>query len=734
MVKCILLSWACLVTNVLLAQFQYDVNQSIPVQAQDALSFPWAGGFNGAQVNTVDLNGDNQNDLVIYDKSVDKFSTFLRASNQWQYAPEFERLLPADVSAFVLLRDYNCDGKKDLFTFNTTVNGISVYRNTSAPGENISFSKVRIFIANTQTYTDILLSKGFTSLVNILPGVEDVPNITDMDGDGDLDILNMRFVNPSTAEYHQNFSMERYGKCDSLVFERQTQRWGDWQECSCGVFAFGTTCPPGGRTQHTGGKSLLALDVDNDGDQDVLFSEEQCSRIYLLTNQGNKDNPVFTGAQIFPSSNPVNLASFPVPSLEDVTFDNVPDLLASPNLNARVVFSNNFQQSLWIYNNAGTAQLPSFTFNRRNFLQDEMIDIGDNSVPAFADADNDGDLDMFIGTYTSGEFYGRIWHFQNVGTPTLPSFQLASDNWVLNDLLPFFNVKPQFADMDADGKLDLVFTATQFNTGASGLYYIPNRGSDAMQFSTANLVAIEVALAATENVLVVDVNSDGALDLLIGRADGSLEYRRNTGSPGSVTSYALISTNFLGFGSSVSRQNLALAVADLDADGNEDLVAGDQRGTLAIFSNFRQAGANPTPERDVIFDPLSETFYAKPLGGRIWPSFANLFNTSKPAIVVGNAAGGLYVLTNRITSELPPDPVITIFPNPVPLSESMKVKADRPVSMEVYSLLGQQLSTSLPIPANQEYPVELRNLSSGIYIARFSAGGKTYSQRFVVLR
>jgi hypothetical protein len=455
------------------------------------------------------------------------------------------------------------------------------------------------------------------------------------------------------------------------VFERQTQRWGDWQECDCGVFAFGTTCPSGGRTQHTGGKALLALDVDNDGDQDLLFSEEECPRLYLLQNQGTASNPVFSGAQLFPSSTPVNLASFPVPSIEDVTFDNVPDLLVSPNLNARALFSSNFQQSLWLYDNTGSAQLPSLSFNRRNFLQDEMIDIGDNSVPAFADIDNDGDLDMFIGTYTSEEFFGRIWFYQNVGTSSSPSFRFESNNWVLNDSQPFFNVKPQFADVNADGKLDLVFTATEFQNGVTGLYYIPNRGNGAMQFTTANLVAIPVTLAANENVLFVDVNNDGALDLLIGRADGSIEYRGNMGSPGSVGSYSLVSTDFLGWSNSA---NPALAVADLDADGNEDLVVGDQQGTLSVFSNFRNANTDAIPERYVVFDPFTETFYARTLGGRIWPSVANLFNTNKPAIVVGNTAGGIYVLTNRVASELPPDPVITIFPNPIPITEFLKVK------------------------------------------------------------
>lgn len=717
------------------AQFQYALDQSIPVQASsNELAFPWAGGLNGVQANNVDLDGDGQEDLLLYEKSVDKYWTFLRQDNAWKYAPEFESLLPTDVSSFVLLRDYNCDGRKDLFTFNSNVNGISVYQNTTAPGERISFEKVRIYISTTRSFTEILLSKGFTSQVNILPGVQDIPNIADMDGDGDLDILNMRFVNPSTAEYHQNFSMELYGRCDSLVFERQTQRWGDWQECSCGVFAFGTECPSGGRTQHTGGKALLTLDVDNDGDNDVLFSEEQCPRIYLLRNQGNADNPVFTNAELFPTTNPVGFNSFPAPSWADLDFDGVPDLLASPNLNGRVSFSNNFQQSLWQYKNTGSAAQPSFVLSTQDFLQNEMIDVGDNSAPAFADADGDGDLDMFIGSYSSPDFFGRIAFYENTGTASAPAFNLVTNNWLLNDLVPLYNIKPQFADINADGRIDLAFTATHFNTGNTTLYFIPNRSGSALQFSLNDLESLDFNIASTENILLVDVNDDGALDLLIGRLNGAVEFRQNTGGPGSTSSYALVSNAFLGLGPSVARPNSTFAAADLDADGGVDLVIGNQRGQISIIPNFKSAEINPAPLTDIVFDQFSEIYTSRSFGGRTWPAVANLFNANKPAIVVGNATGGLYLLKSQTGAELPDNPVITLFPNPLPYGTSLKVRADRPVSMEVFTIMGQQLNSAISIPANQNFEVNIQNLASGLYIARFRAGSRYISQRFLVLR
>jgi len=76
--------------------------------------------------------------------------------------------------------------------------------------------------------------------------------------------------------------------------------------------------------------------------------------------------------------------------------------------------------------------------------------------------------------------------------------------------------------------------------------------------------------------------------------------------------------------------------------------------------------------------------------------------------------------------------VVELFPNPVERNEPMKIKADRNMTVEFFTSLGQKLSQSYFIPANQEYPVVLSGLSSGIYLARFSYNGNTLSKRFVI--
>ncbi len=713
-----------------LSQFTYTVDQSIPVEVNGKfLLNPWAGGINSAQVNTMDLNADGLDDVVIYDKAASKISTFLAVNNTYRYAPEYEALFPDEISTFVVLRDYNCDGRKDIFTFGQI--GIFVFKNITQPGKPPAWKKLSFYNSETGLYSEVLLTKGF-SQVNLLPGTNDLPNFVDMDGDGDLDVLNMKFVAPSQAEYHKNFSMELYGTCDSLALVRQTQSWGGFIECSCGKIAFnGQTCAQiGGRIEHTGGKALLTLDADNDGDQDLLFSEESCSRIYYMENQGDASVAVMNGFSIFPASNPVGILLFPAPYLEDMDFDGKKDLISSPNLNGRNQLSNDFQQSLWFYKNTGTNQLPVFSFVKGNMLQEDMIDEGDGSAPAFIDIDQDGDEDLFVGKYTSPNLRGTISFYQNTGTSEVPAYTLVTEDYLGLSIVNLVNIKPQFVDIDKNGGSDLVFTATNPQNNRTSLYYIPSKSATSPSFGGQQIQLISVTLSTNENVTATDVDLDGRPDLLIGRSSGALEYWRNAGA--GVT-FGLFNDRYLGLGPSPVRQNLTAVSGDLDADGRDDLLVGDQSGQLFVYVDFRSAGPNPQPLTGLVYDTFSKSYTGKNLGGALRPVITRLMGNDQPEIVVGNTPGGLYILKNDHGTSLSEQMEITLFPNPLASGQSLSIISDRNVNMEIYNTLGVHIGYSAFIAVNQVFTYPLQGLAPGIYIARFSAGSKTLAKRFIIL-
>jgi hypothetical protein len=704
------------------AQFEYTIDQSIPVEKNgETLDLAWAGGLNAAQPNTMDINGDNKPDLVIFDRAANKVITYLNQNNKYIYSPEYESLFPTLVDQWMLLRDFNCDGKKDIFTSDPF--GIRVFQNVTETGQPLKWEDL-----------DILLTIGLSGTnINLKVNQSDIPAIDDIDGDGDLDILSLQFASTNgMVEYHKNMSIENTGKCGVMQLKLITKSWGGFTECACGKFSLdGQPCSslPNGRTQHIGGKAMVTIDFDHNGVRDLLFVEESCSNLYVLKNDGTKDNAHIASFAAFPESNPLNFQIFPAPYLEDVDFDGLSDLVVSPNTYLRSTFDDNLKQSLMLYKNTGTAALPVFTFVKNNFLQDEMIEIGDYAVPAFTDIDHDGDLDMFIGAYSTQTYRGSIYHFENTGTVSSPLFRYVTDDFLglkaamLQEVIPpLYNIKPQFVDMNADGETDLAFTATNASTGATRLYYIGSNNT---------ILPVNISIGATENLYVVDINLDGSKDVLIGKSTGALQYWKNLGSPG-FYNLTLDNGAYLGLGASITRQSLSVAVSDLDADGKEDLVTGDQHGVISVFENFRAFNTATLPQTDLIYNSLLKTYESKNLGARIWPTIANVFNMDKPAIVVGTTLGGLLVLKNDDGLQLYEEPQITIFPNPLPKGDPLSIRADRDVSLQIFSIVGQKMSESFSVPANQDYSLPINYVAPGMYIARFTTNGKNYSKKFII--
>lgn len=714
------------------AQFTYVYNQGPSVADIDGaqLTMPWAGGLNATQYNTMDLNHDGIDDLVLYDRMADKVITMLSMDNLHHYAPEYEIFFPEDISNWVLLRDFNCDGKKDLFTGD--VLGVKVYENVTEPGGNPAWKQFFFYSGFAGFKSPVLLSKGFTSKVNLQLQFDDLPAIVDADGDGDLDIFNFRFVGNGTVEFHKNFSVERYGTCDSLDFERVTQKWGNFTECSCGVVALnGDECPTAGRTKHAGGKSLLAFDADGDQDIDLVMSEAECTQMFLLRNDGTLLDPVINNVASFPPGRPVNLVIYPVAYHEDLDNDGQKDLLFSLNIFNKTFHNTNLSQSNLFYKNSGTTTNPTFTYLQSDFLQDRMIDVGDNAVPAFADYDGDGDYDMFVSRGGSQNFRSTVMLFENTGTEEAPAFRLINEDFFSFSLSEFFNVKIQFVDVNSDNTLDLAFTATNFFTGATNLFVVLNKSQSGFDFSGQSYIPVTFAMTYNENVHLTDVNTDGKVDILAGRGNGAMEYWINTGGP-SQFQFTLENSAFLGLTSSVTRQHPSAATGDLDGDGNDDLVLGDQSGKIQIISDYKNASDASGAATEVVFNPLLGYYAQQNLGGRIWPTIVNLFKSTKPAVVTGNVLGGLGILKNDDGESLPDSPLIQIYPNPVFADRTLKLRIDRPAFVQLISTLGQQLTDPLKLQPQKTYEYALPTLSAGVYILRFTVRGKSYTRQIVI--
>ena len=707
------------------AQFQFRLDNTVPVEdaTQQLLISPWTGGLNAAEYNTMDLNADGEDDLVLFDRMAQKVITFLAIDNQYVYSPAYEAAFPTEILNWVLLRDYNNDGKKDLFTGDLF--GIRVFTNVTTS----SFPEWELFhfYVSPTSSSDVLLSQGLSGLVNVQLQFDDMPSISDLDGDGDLDIICMKFGSAGTLEYHKNLSIENYGRTDTLSFKLMTQAWGGVRECECGQMSFNNgpcKTPGGAKPEHAGGKSLTSIDFNGDSHQDLLISEGECTTLYAMENEGTADAPVINDFTPFPIGAPAIFSQYPAAYFEDVDFDGVKDLMVTPNCFTKDALTTNFRQSNWFYKNTGTNSAPSFTYIRRDFLQNTMLDVGDNAVPAFGDVDGDLDYDLLI---SNNDFPARIFFYENIGSASAPEFKFVSPDYAGLQYYLFRNMKIQLADVNGDFKTDLVFTATSAQSGTTGLYYVPNRNYSTFNFAGQAPIEIPFAMASTENVTVTDVDGDGKPDVLKGKSNGALEYWRNTGS----MTLTLEDPEYLGIGPSVFRTNQTVKAADLNSNGKPELILSDQTGKLRIIEDYTTASDGAEFITDVVFNDLVDGYDSPNLGGKVWPTVVNLFGDVRPSIVVGTALGGLRIL--RDDTDVVEDKVsIQVFPNPQQKGSGIKIVVSHPANVKLFSVKGQSLPFMSSLMANQETYIPLFDLSAGVYIIRFEIGNKFYSRKFVV--
>lgn len=98
------------------------------VSGSDTLGMAFMGGADLPQFSRVDLNLDGTEDLVAFDRQGNRWLTFLAENNTWVPAPAYADSLPK-IQYWGLFRDYNGDGKKDLFAY--VLGGMGVWTNNS---------------------------------------------------------------------------------------------------------------------------------------------------------------------------------------------------------------------------------------------------------------------------------------------------------------------------------------------------------------------------------------------------------------------------------------------------------------------------------------------------------------------------------------------------------------------------------------------------------------------------
>jgi hypothetical protein len=697
-------------------QPQFSLYQDIPFTKEgDVLELALAGGLDAPQINTMDVNNDQVEDIILFDRTSFSLLVYLRENGKLTYAPEYASLFPEDLQNWVLLRDFNGDGKKDIFTSSPL--GMIVFVNESE-GENFSW---RLYHSRAPGPSP-LMTIGFNGTVNLQMNATDIPSITDLDEDGDLDILVFRFTGSSTVEFHKNMAIERTGLLDSMQFVRETQQWGGFTECDCGVFAFGSEeCGPvNGKVEHEGGKSLLAIDLEGDGDQDVFISEETCFDMYQLEGEGNA---ITAFTQTYALDYP-----FPAAYFEDTDGDGIDDLVMASNAISSAGVPKDFSRTVNVFRNEGTNMQPVFQEIAGNFLQNEMIDVGSNAAPAFYDVDFDGDLDLFIGswyTFYDNTARGSIRWYENTGSRSEPEFTWKSDDFLNLSDLNLQRLQPVFADVTFDGLPDLVFKAIDDNQ-QSRLFYLEN---GAQGFSSTPAILFN-DLNALDKFSMGDVNNDGTLDLIITRSSGRAELFTGRREEGGLF-FVLENSEFLGISNDPFKTQGHLILLDINGNGQQDALYLFGNGELSWSSDV-----DITAEAEFTSFEISNLGVENAFGRSFVLSAANLFNEKIPAILGGTSRGGIVLLRSDQSIPREEDEFV-LFPNPVYLSRQtyVTVFTEFDMSVSLVNLMGQEVMEGGLVKAGKSARVSVEGLSEGLYILVGRQSGRVVlSRRLIILR
>jgi hypothetical protein len=666
----------------------------IPVERHgEPLALPFLGGLDRFIPQFVDIDGDGDLDLCISD--ADGQLTLLENIGTSR-APQF-RLVPdafknINVRNWFYFVDMEGDGDPDLYHANLD-ESLTFYRNNgSARQANFVLEERPVLSFNGQPV--------FSQLTSI-------PAFADIDADRDYDFFS-GIITGEIASY------KNIGSRHATLFQFETSRWQDLLIIS---FGKASASPRSGPKRH-GASAIEFADLDGDGDLDFFYGDFFHRGMYYFRNDGDpREAKVAITDTLFPRPQPLITNGYNIPRFADIDGDG--------DLDFFVACLQQSHGNFIFYRNTGTTTSPQLHPVTDNFLT--MIDVSSNSAPALADIDADGDLDLFIGNID-----GQISFYENTGSATAPALR-----WV-TDALPYirpnthFSATPAFADIDADGDLDL-FVGSFFGKIA----FYENRGSSRtpdFALVTNDFANIAVGNAATPHF--ADVDRDGDYDLFVGSANaGVVSLYKNVGSASApnlqlqkkipVPAAIEYSVPFL---------------YDRNRDGWLDLFIGGFEGTMLYL---RGVAADSFVFEQNNFAGIDVGFFATPI-------FADWDSDGRLDLLIGEGDGGLNFFrgtgSTGVADQNSSPQKFELHAYPNPFRERLNVSLGaagvtliHPPQVVIYNLLGARVAElAMKNAGNGRWRAEWEpvsfHLGNGVYFLKINLGQEQITRKLLLIQ
>lgn len=524
----------------------------------------------------------------------------------WQYrkAGGGTTTIYSSAKDFPAIEDVDGDGDLDLLTFENQGSVVVFYQNMTKE-ENRDPSDFIFEVADpcwgkffeAEFSDEISLSSSpsecASGLVddsqNRLRHAGSTLNAFDKDGDGDLDL----FLGDLTNEHL--VYLENGGTKDGAWMTNQDTRFPNYDHSvDLQVFV-----------------SSFMIDFDQDGVKDLIasvndpFASEDINNQWFYKGYLAGSDHFFTYEDDhIMTRDMIDLGTGCRPEFFDINGDGLLDIVVG---NEYFYETTSIDSSrIYIFQNVGTAETPAFKLVDEDFLEVSKFSGGQSAnytrdfTPEFGDIDGDGDDDVLIGCEN-----GTLFYSENIAPQgQAPEFGPLQIEFM--DIDVGQNSHPEIYDVNGDGLGDLIIgrkngTNDQNLDACGSLLYFENIGSVGNpmflpgHFEGGNDACFGRVLFTKYGSKVYSapeiVEYNGEPRLYIGTREGIVVVEGISNTPGAQ--FEVVDQLFGNIETDISQ--LSLALGDINADGNMELLVGHQTGGMTLYkTDHRVNGAVST--------------------------------------------------------------------------------------------------------------------------------------------
>jgi len=655
----------------------------------------------------------------------------------YEFLYDSRSLFPLDVRYRAKMVDYNNDGKKDLFTYG--IGGVKVYKNIGNVTDGLQWelAKERLESQYVSSVSNLYVSSIDIPAYVDVDYDGDIDILTFHIGGERVEYH--KNLSMETYGIPDSLIFELKNECWGKFIESDTDNSVtlNYSNGPCG--SPNISDPQKALRHSGSALLGIDLNDDQVMDLilgDV--AHYNLTAVFNGGTAPNQDSPMTSKDDNYPSNTtPVNLPIFPAAYFEDVDHDDIKDLIVGTNANGGSenregiwfyknigsnqapnfsFIKNDFLQGDMIENGKGSIPV--------------LVDLNNDGLKDLIVASNFRYADPLSKT-------SKIQYYQNTGTINQPQFTFVVDDWLSLESEGFgLRMHPAFGDLDDDGDMDMILGT---EIGKLHYFEKTGNTPNDFTLTELNIqdnTGTEINVQSYASPQIFDLDNDGLLDLIIGKRGPGISYYKNVGSASTPT-FELV-TNFLGtveMGDPVFPENYSVPHFIRHNDTTH-LFAGNRDGTIYYYNDIdgniadgdtfnlvSDTYANITtkafsaPFIDTIRnDNRYDLFVGTDLGG-IYAYTAEQF--SDPIVSTNEP---LDISTD-----------ILVYPNPsntgIFTVNAMNQQSKMEVS--VIDLLGNEVIKNQLLWSNTT--LDLSHKSQGVYIVQIKQGGTRIQSKKIVV-